>query len=58
MEFCQNILTKVAMINPISAMRQMFPMRVRSDLVTYPYRAITPNVPAATKNVEAIELMV
>ena len=46
-----NMLTTEAMISPISPMKNRLPRLVRSFLVKYPKQAVTPNVPAVTKNV-------
>ena len=54
----QKIFTTVAMINPISNIKRRLPKDVRSFLVKYPYKLIAPNVPAVTKNVEAIDVVV
>ena len=44
-----------AMMSPISAMKRRFPILVRSFLVVVPISAMTPNVPAVTANVIAID---
>jgi hypothetical protein len=46
------------MINPINTIRLILPIDVKSDFVQYPYNDIDPNISAAVKKVEIIELSV
>ena len=47
----RKMLTSPAIIRPISAMKRIPPIRVRSFFVVEPISAIAPNVPAVMKKV-------